>query len=255
MPLVKLDTGYNIEVEFAVAPFSKRLLAWMIDLLLCWMITKLLAGITNTTSFFVWTNVWDLKGALISLPVLFYHLFSEISMNGRSPGKFLMKLRVITEEGGQPGIGQYLIRWVFRLIDFPYWIAIAVMFNVMPWWTVPLIFSGIISVILTPKSQRLGDLVAGTILIDMRNNASWQDTVFTEVSENYRPRYPQVMQLSDRDINTLKNIIETVKKKNDYVMARRIAQRIQSKIKMETDQEPLDFLETLLVDYNYYYTR
>jgi uncharacterized RDD family membrane protein YckC len=255
MPLVKLDTGYNIEVEFAIASFSKRLLAWTIDVFVCWMITKALAAITHTDSFFVWTQTWELKGLLISLPVLFYHLFFEIILNGRSLGKLALKLRVITEEGGQPGIGQYLIRWVFRIIDLPYWVAMASVMGVLPWWTVPLMFSGLASVLLTPKSQRLGDIVAGTIVINTQNQTSWQDTVFTELSTTYKPRYSQVMQLTDRDVNTLKQIIETVKKKDDHEMARRIAQRIQSKIKIETDQYALDFLETLLMDYNYYSTR
>ena len=78
------------------------------------------------------------------------------------------------------------------------------MSNAIPSWTVTLVFTGIASVMLTQKSQRVGDIVAGTILIDTRNSTSWQDTVFTELSENYKPRYPQVMQLTDRDINTLK---------------------------------------------------
>jgi len=255
MPLVKLDTGYNIEVEFAVAPFSQRLLAWVVDVMVCWMITAALATLTKTDSFFVWTNTWTLKGLLVSLPVLFYHLFCEITLNGRSLGKMLVKCRVVTEEGGQPGIGQYLIRWSFRIVDLPYWIFPAAIYGVMPWWTVPLVFSGIAAVMLTPKSQRIGDIVAGTIVIDTRSSTSWQDTVFAELSDTYKPRYPQVMQLSDRDINTLKNIIDTVKRKNDHALANRIAQRILSKTKMETDQYPIDFLETLLLDYNYYSTR
>lgn len=255
MVSVKLDTGYNIEVEFAVAPFSKRLLAWVIDVLVCWMITRAMAAAFNIESFFVWTDTWDLKGLLVSLPVLFYHLFCEVTMNGRSIGKMALRCRVITEEGGQPSIGQYLIRWVFRIIDLPYWILIAAVMGVMPWWTAPLVFAGVISVMISPKSQRLGDIVAGTILIDTRNLMSWQDTVFTELSSDYKPRYPQVMQLSDRDINTLKHIIETVKRKNDHDLARRIAHRIQSKVNIQTDEYALDFLERLLLDYNYYATR
>ncbi len=108
---------------------------------------------------------------------------------------------------------------------------------------------------MTSKSQRLGDIVAGTIIIDLNNKTSWQDTVFTEISNTYVPKYPQVMQLTDHDINTLKSVIEQVKKDNDHSLARRIAERIQSKIKMDTDQYPLDFLETLLMDYNYYSQR
>jgi len=110
----------------------------------------------------------------------------------------------------------------------------------------------LLCVILTPRSQRIGDLVAGTILIDLKNRTSWEDTVFTQIESTYKPRYPQVMQLSDRDINTLKSIIESVKRKNDYELSMRIADRIRSKLKMDSEQDSLEFLETLLKDYNYY---
>lgn len=176
-------------------------------------------------------------------------------MNGRSPGKLALNLKVITEDGGQPTIGQYLIRWVFRPLDFPYWIIFASINGVLPWWCFPLGFSGVACVAYTSKSQRIGDIVAGTILIDLKKAASWEDTVFAELSETYKPRFPQVMQLSDRDINTLKSIIDTAKKKNDHALAKRIADRIKSKISIESDDYALDFLETLLLDYNYYSSR
>jgi len=140
-------------------------------------------------------------------------------------------------------------------VDFPVWIIPAVIFNVIPWWTVPLLFGGLFTVFITPASQRVGDLIAGTILIDLRNNASWEDTLFTELSSDYQPRYPLVMQLSDRDLNTLKTIILSVRKRKDHHLAERIASRIQTKLKMETTQDPTEFLETLLMDYNYYTSR
>lgn len=252
MAHVKLDTGFNIEIDFNVAPFHKRMIAWIIDLLICWAYIKVASLIVDTPSYFVFTYVWDLKGMLISLVVLFYHLFFEVVMNGKSPGKMAMNIQVITDEGGQPSLGQFLIRWVFRLIDFAYWIPFAVMFNSLPWWTMPLTFAGLLSVIFSPKSQRIGDIVAGTIVIDLKNQASWQDTVFTELESSYQPRYPLVMQLSDRDINTLKSIIEAVKKNNDHHLAMRISERIRSKLKISSDEEPYPFLLTLLKDYNYY---
>jgi len=252
MNLVKLDTGFNIEVEFPVAPFHKRLFAWIIDLFVCWIYVKVVSFFTATGSVFVFTNEWDLKGLLVGLPVLFYHLICEVTMNGRSVGKMAMNLQVVTAEGGQPGIGQYLIRWVFRIVDFPYWIPAAVAFGVLPWWTMPLTFAGVISIIFTSRSQRIGDLLAGTILIDLKNQTSWQDTVFTEIESGYQPRYPQVMQLTDRDINTLKSIIESVKKRRDTDLARRIAERIKSKLNMESNEEDYQFLVTLMKDYNYY---
>lgn len=256
MLIVKLDTGFNIQVEFAISPFHKRFFAWLIDLVIqgvyLWFGTKLLNALTD----FSWNNeYWSV--VLFLLPYIFYHLICEITMNGKSVGKMVMGIQVMTEFGGQPSVSQYLIRWLFRIIDFPVFIILFVVFVPFEWehaWMIPLAFAGLICVILTPKSQRVGDYVAGTILIDLKNRTSWQDTVFTEVESTYQPRYPQVMQLSDRDINTLKSIIETVKRKNDYDLAMKIADRIKSKLRMDSDQDSLDFLQTLLKDYNFYST-
>jgi uncharacterized RDD family membrane protein YckC len=251
--LVKLDTGFNIEVEFALSPFHRRFFAWVIDLMIqlmyLWIGTKVLAALID----FSWDGEkW--KVVLFMLPFICYHLLSEIIMNGQSVGKMVMRIKVMTLQGGQPSLSQYLIRWLFRIVDFPVLMFFGTLGGNMQWWLILFVFAGLICVIVTSKSQRVGDLVAGTILIDLKNRTSWQDTVFTEVESTYQPKYPQVMQLSDRDINTLKNIIETVKKRNDYDLSLKIADRIKSKLKMQSDQDSLEFLQTLLKDYNYYST-
>lgn len=248
MLLVKLDTGFNIEVEFAISPFHKRLFAWLIDVAACWLYMLIVTAVVYIP------HNWSWQSVVIGLPILFYFLVSEITMNGQSLGKLALGIKIITEEGGQPSLGQYLIRWVFRLIDFPYWVFYAALTGYLPFWTLPLVFGGLICIIITPKSQRIGDLLAGTILIDLKNRTSWQDTVFTEVEATYQPRYPQVMQLSDRDINTLKSIIETVRRRNDYNLSMKIADRIKAKLKLESNQDSYEFLQTLLKDYNYYST-
>ena len=122
----------------------------------------------------------------------------------------------------------------------------------LPWYTSVLAFSGVACVIMSDKSQRIGDIVAGTIVIFTRSKTSWQDTVFTEVEADYKPRYPEVMQMSDKDLNSLKMIIETVKKNNNHELAFRISERIKWKLNIQGDQDAKDFLETLLKDYNYY---
>jgi uncharacterized RDD family membrane protein YckC len=253
MTLVKLDTGFNIEIDFTISPFHKRLLAWAIDLVLMlaysWVAGKLL-------------NVFYKDSKLVSewleivtrIPILFYHLIFEVTMNGQSIGKKAMNIQVIALDGGQPTISQYLIRWLFRSVDFPVIIFAAVAYGELPWWCMVFLFTGIGSVIITPYAQRIGDLVAGTIIIDKRNRTSWHDTVFTEVESGYKPSFPQVMQLSDKDLNTLKTIIGTVRKNNNFELSMRIAALIKSKLKIQSDLDSLDFLETLLKDYNYYTT-
>jgi uncharacterized RDD family membrane protein YckC len=237
MLLVKLDTGFNIEVEFPTAPFHRRLFAWLSDFFI------LLSYLYGTFKLFqiligdVWYAEYEWLYVLYLIPYFLYHLLLEILFNGQSIGKKMMGIKVITMEGGQPSTSQYVIRWMFRIID--------IAFFFLP---------GFFSVILSPRSQRIGDIIAGTIVIDTRANTTWQDTIFTEIETNYKPKYPQVMQLTDKDINTVKSIISAVKKRNDYQLAHRISERIQSKLGMQAEEDSLQFLQRLLKDYNYYST-
>jgi uncharacterized RDD family membrane protein YckC len=253
MLLVKLDTGFNIEVDFVITPFHKRLFAWMVDCIILVAYSMLGSRLMGSILGTAWSEKeWVV--ILFGLPPLFYHLFCEVLLNGQSVGKKTMSIRVIAADGGHPSLSQYLIRWVFRLADLPVWILPSIIYGVLPWWCAIFIFSGVACVLFSPHSQRIGDLVAGTIIISTRTSTSWEDTVFTELESNYQPRFPQVMQLSDKDINTLKSIIGRVKRKNDYDLSMRIGERIRSKLHIESDQDSLEFLETLLKDYNYYAT-
>ena len=237
MLVVKLDTGFNIEVEFPISPFHRRLFAWFIDFIVLlsylWVTDIIIRNAIGPT--------WGVRHmwlyVLYLLPFLLYHLLSEIFMNGQSVGKKAMFIKVITLEGGQPSLSQYLIRWMFRLVDFGLFLL-----------------PGFFSVILSQRSQRIGDLIAGTIVIDTRASTSWQDTIFTEIETNYKPKYAQVMQLTDKDINTLKSIIGAVKKRSDYELAHRISERIQSRLNIQAEEDSLEFLQRLLKDYNYYST-
>lgn len=252
MSVIKLDTGFNLEVDFNLAPFFKRLLAWVIDLLICWLYVYIISYIFQVGSFFIFTDIWSTSGLLISLPVLFYHFLFEWLNNGQSPGKQLMSIQVVSVEGGLPGIAQYLLRWVFRTLDFAYIIPIAISFGQLPWWVFPLTFAGLFCVIFTRRSQRIGDYVAGTMLISLVKDTSWKDTVFMDIEEDYKPVYPQVMRLSDRDINTLKSIVQTVERNNDRDLALKIAEKVQTSLQIQTEEDPGRFLVTLLKDYNYY---
>jgi uncharacterized RDD family membrane protein YckC len=250
---VKLDTGFNIEVDFTIPPFYLRMVAWMMDMIIIVAYyvagSRLLGKVAPIWGDRVWIAV------LFSLPPFFYHLLCEIFLNGQSIGKKAMRIKVIAADGGQPTISQYLIRWIFRTVDFPLWVLGFISYGALPWWCSVLLFGGLACILATRHSQRIGDLVAGTILIDTRNRTSWEDTVFTELADDYQPRYPQVMQLSDKDVNTLKSIINTVSRSGDYDLSMRIAERIRTKLVISSDQDSLEFLQTLLRDYNYYSTR
>jgi len=181
-------------------------------------------------------------------------------MNGQSIGKRIMRIRVVNENGGQPAIGQYVIRWLIRTSD--YMVVAILLFapvaaasgDLSYLWKIGiplgLLFTDLI-LLNSKKQQRLGDLLAHTLVISAAEKRMISDTVFLEVANTYIPSFPQVMQLSDRDINALKGIIDTSKKRRDYDLAEMASEKIKSHLKIDTTLSPYDFLETLLKDYNY----
>lgn len=172
-----------------------------------------------------------------------------------------MSIRVVNENGGQPGIGQLTVRWLIRTSDLMAFSLIlsvpaaAQSANGKYFWQVAipmgLFMTDIILVNASKKNQRLGDMLAHTILIKASQKHSIQDTVFLTIADNYKPSFPQVMQLSDRDMNSLKGILDTAKKRGDYNLAEMASNKIKNHLKIDTPLSPFQFLEVLLKDYNY----
>lgn len=255
MGIVKLNTGFNIEVDFNIAPFHKRLFAWCLDIFILiayiMIIGKLLNGFLG--------DGWDADFGWISvlywIPVLMYTLVCEVMLNGQTIGKRVLHIKVITIDGGQPSISQYLLRWMFKTIDFPYWLLFAVIQGNWPWYTIFFVFGGLVCFIYSAKSQRIGDLLAGTMVIDTRTQSSWQDTAFIAVENDYIPLFPQVMKMSDRDMNTIRQVLNAAASTRDYAYANRICTKIKSALQIQSDMDAFELMEVLLKDYNYISSR
>ena len=213
MSTIRVTTNFNIDLEFPSAPFHRRLFAWLIDVIViifyCYIAIKIL-DLTerNSNSADANETVWAVFMLLI-LPVLTYHLFSELLMNGQSVGKRLMGLRVVNELGGRPGISQFIIRWLIRTSDYMV-VVIALSapsgFGGDPrfFWQVAAAFALLVTDIIlvnsSKKGQRLGDMLAHTMLIRTTQKSNIEDTIFLHVQDNYyaffsagnaakRPRY------------------------------------------------------------------
>jgi uncharacterized RDD family membrane protein YckC len=271
MSRYKILTPFNIELDFDIPEFHKRLFAWMLDViiamlyvLLVFILAGLILGNANNDVFsrnLAWVSY------LIMLPIWFYPLAMEILCNGQTLGKKILGIRVINENGGNATASQFIIRLLLRTSDLAMLNLILYFFVINPLDARELIESPLllffflfiiadtICIIVTKKSQRLGDLAAGTILVNLRTKAGLDETVFMEMEDNYVPIFPEVMKLTDRDLNIIKSVYSTVIKKNDYALAERTASKIEYALKIQTNQHPLTFLETLLKDYNYLSTK
>ena len=268
MAVIKVPTTFNIDVEFEIPEFYRRLLALVIDVAIQFFYIKIaqyiydsIEGSVDHSSEDIYYDMIAVRLALFVIPLLLYHLILEITMNGQSVGKKIMSIKVVNENGGRPSISQFLIRWMVRDIWFLLILLIAygsvesnyekgvgifTVFFVMAYF-----ITDIVLVVSSRKGQRLGDILAHTILIRTDARTSIEETVFQEVSDNYTPQFPQIMRLSDKDINAIKSILETAKRKGDFHMASTASEKIKSHLKIDSPMSPFDFLEVLLKDYNY----
>lgn len=268
MSTLKVPTSFNIDVEFEIPEFYRRLLALLIDMIIQYLYLVIANAIYTTimrsmdpTSNDAWHDLsaWSL---LLFLPVMIYHVFLEITMNGQSFGKMLMKLRVVNENGGRASVSQFFIRWLLRISDT--WIIILVILTASGAFlyydkettflliaVLLFLLSDIILSVTSSKAQRIGDLLAGTILIRTSSKSNINETVFQEVEDSYKPVFPEIMRLSDKDINAIKSILESAQRRNDPLVADSAADKIKSHLHIETKMDSMQFLETLLKDYNY----
>ena len=257
MSQIQISTPFNIDIEFEIAAFHKRLFAYCIDFIILvlymFSILYLLFG-----EFRVGMGSYGFVLIILVIPMLSYTMLSELWMNGQTIGKKIFKIKVVSLDGGEPTLGQYALRWFMRFYEWAFIIFFLFWFN--PGWGILwLIIGGITSIIIisiSSKSQRLGDIVAGTVVVETKSELTVHDTIFMHVAQtDYVVKFPEVMRLSDRDINTIKNVINQAKKTNSYDMCNRIAAKVQDVLKVPTDMYAMDFLEKIMEDYNYLATK
>jgi uncharacterized RDD family membrane protein YckC len=161
-----IDSATGVELALPVAGPGGRAYAFVLDwhirlaLALAWygggalVHSMLTRGSPSLSVPFDPGPSWFLGVVLPAAALYFlYHPVLEIALRGRTPGKRLAGLRIVTLEGNAPGIGALLVRNVFRLVDsFPGVYCI-----------------GLLAAIVTRHSVRLGDLAAGTLLVYERD--------------------------------------------------------------------------------------
>lgn len=165
MEIITVSTPFNIDLEFAIAPIYKRLLAWLVDIVIVYSYVYLMMRFAIPSISMSSAESTVFVELFIMLPALFYHLLSEFFGNGQSAGKKLLGIKVVDVDGKEPSLSQYLLRWVLRLIDMG----------------VTMGMGALLSSIFTVKHQRLGDLAAGTVVIDQTGKTTLHETIYVDI--------------------------------------------------------------------------
>jgi uncharacterized RDD family membrane protein YckC len=243
MSELTINTTQNVNINFTAASIGHRLSANILD----WIIKGAYVFVIFYV-FFYWCGIGKLMNGMddwskfafvlfFFFPVLIYSIVLEAIFEGQTIGKKIMKLKVVKIDGYGANFGDYLMRWIFKLIDNN--ISMGVV--------------GLISMAVSEKIQRLGDMAAGTAVISLRNNISINSTILMNLGEYYIPTYPQVIKLSDNDIRIIFDTYSVAKIKGDYDTMQKLKAKIEAVTGIKNQSGGAsDFIKIILKDYNYY---
>lgn len=245
MSQIDITTSQNINIQYQVAGIGERIAAFLTDMII--KIAYLVVLYTVLGKFFnieTYFNSLDRASiiaiiTMITLPMHLYTLVFESLMEGQTPGKRLLKIRVVKIDGYQASFGDYLIRWVFRLVDIMSNSGIV----------------GLLSMIISKNNQRLGGITSGTAVISLKNKIGISHTILEHLDEGYAGTYPQVLALNDNDVRIIKETFQRAMKTHDRQIISAIADKIRETVKLEPDQikqTEQQFIRTVIRDYSHY---
>lgn len=241
METIKVNTSQHVDIDYPVAGLGERIAARLIDLGIffgLYIIFVLLVAVTGISGMIKSTTyLIPIVIGIYAVSYVFYNLICEIFMNGQCVGKRIMKIKVISLDGGQPTIGQYFIRWLFRLVDFLLTAQVG----------------GLICIAVSEKKQRIGDIVAGTTVIKTVPRTDFEHIAFHPADEAYTPVFNNTSLLNDRDVELIHEVISTYYKTYNpeliYVMSGKVSALLS--VSIPASMNEMDFLKTVVKDYNH----
>lgn len=253
MSKLSIETTQNVDIEYEPATLGDRIIAYLIDsfivgayigiiyiLLYIFIIFMIESGSGPDIGESGLIVIMIILFLVMILPPMFYHLVSEIWMQGQSIGKRAMNVKVIRLDGTQPTIGNYILRWILRPIDtFLYGVP------------------AIISITNSENNQRIGDKAAGTTVVKFKSKKqkmTLQDVVEEqEKAESliYEPTYFQVTMLNNKDVTIIEEVLENYYKTKDGKVVNNLAEKVKETLQIQTEEAAVPLLEKIAKDYKY----
>lgn len=230
MQTTDIQTSHNIVISFPLANLMQRILATIIDIIVICLYWFLISA--------MFMSLQTIAYILIIPVVSFYHLLFEVFNKGQSPGKKIMKLRVIDVHGRTPNIESYFMRWIFRLVDITFSVG-----------TLAMIF-----IISSEQKQRLGDMLAQTMVVSLDKNSFISLESIEKLKIDHKEiLYPRIVEYTDTDMLLVKQSINrhTAHPTDaSRALLKDLTKRISEKLELEsTGMADLKFLKKVLYEY------
>ena len=240
---ITLQTPESVELEFPLAGIGNRTQALIVDYVL-------LAGVIAII-FFTWAMLftqfspalqkWYLAIALLIVFSILvgYFIFFETLWQGQTPGKRYAKIRVIRDDGRPVGLSEATLRALLRPID-------------------DVLSIGFLMIVFHNKEKRLGDLIAGTVVIQEERPTIDQKLILSDRAESFTAQLLEISNLSlllPDDFASIREFLQRrqyLEPEARKTLSRQLALQLKSILEMETVQFKCDaetFVEAIFLAY------
>jgi len=220
-----IDTPEQTALEYPIAGLGSRFLAILADTaiqIVLGFIVLMVGGLIGIgVSVFGGLGGQWVAAILIFLIFLLnsgYFALFEIFWNGQTPGKRYARIRVIKDDGRPIGSYEAVVRNVMRVVD-----------------ELPAAYGfGLVSIFLSRKGKRLGDYVAGTVVVHEKTLEGMRPYVESKIDETLPPVDVTVVTLDEiRLIETFLNRRDNLEPGVRTSMARQICERLANKMNVK----------------------
>lgn len=238
MGQTSITTGQHVRLEQTAASLFQRGLAWAIDLIVLFFgqlfIWPLLIAVDNISRD---SNITMIMAVILEVVLSSYPLLMEVFNHGQTLGKKMCSIEVRRLDGTEPTLSDSIIRWLLLLIDFFYFLI------------------GMVFIIFTKNSQRIGDLAAGTTVVRKHQYGDLYFDLrdFDFVRKNYVPQFESAARLTPGQADLIQRSIWI----DNWDIKIRVQAKLVAKTKewLQVDQgnhSDSSFLRKILSDYHYY---
>jgi uncharacterized RDD family membrane protein YckC len=220
-----IDTPEQTALEYPIAGLGSRFLALLADTAIQ-VVLAFFAVIIGTFIAAALAKIWGLGPQWIfAIIIVFafllnsgYFALFETVWNGQTPGKRFAQVRVIKDDGRPIGAYEAIVRNALRLVD-----VLPGMYGV-----------GLISIFLSRQSKRLGDYVAGTVVVHEKTLEGVRPYVATTIDETLPPIDATKVTLEEVQlIETFLNRRDNLEPAVRTTMASQISDRLAKKMEVQ----------------------
>ena len=251
---IKLQTPESVELEFTLAGIGNRAYALAIDyiilgftLLLSLILTIFLTyQITSDMGSFLGSFqgealkwLWAIEALIAFTIYVGYFVIFETIWQGQTPGKKRVKIRVICDDGKPVRLPQAVLRALLRPVD-------------------DILFVGVFFIVLAKKEKRIGDLVAGTIVIQDEQTTKSANFSISDEAKDLAIQLrieAEITNLLPEDFATIRDYLQRRKMmilKYQHQLSRKLANQVKEIIGLENIPDNYShnqFLEAIYLAY------